>query len=111
MFQSLVNKADAAGNAAVAVLDVTPMAVTDGRQVWVVPGGTCGFAWIRIAGNTAFGRWAKRTGLARSAYPSGLHINVVQFGQSMERKEAYARAFAAILRSEGIEAFADSRMD
>ena len=80
-------------------------------RTWSVPEGPCGFAWVQIKGNTSFGRWAKKSGLASSAYPKGLMFWVSYGGQSMERKEAYARAFAAVLRENNIEAYADSRMD
>ena len=62
-------------------------------------------------GNTAFGRWAKKMGVAKKAYGGGLQIWISDFNQSMERKYAYARAFAASLEAHGIDAFADSRMD
>lgn len=41
----------------------------------------------------------------------GLQYWVSQGGQSMQRKEAFARAFASVLKANGIDAFADSRMD
>ncbi len=73
--------------------------------------GVCGFAWVHIKGNTAFGRWAKKTQKARSSYYGGLDIWCSEFGQSMEQKEAWARAFAKVLGSHGIEAYSTSRMD
>ena len=44
-------------------------------------------------------------------FRSGLSVWVSEGGQSMERKEAYARAYADVLRAAGIEAYAGSRMD
>lgn len=82
-----------------------------GAHVEVVESGVCGFAWVSFKGNTAFGRAMKKAGLARSHYPSGLSVWVSEFGQSMERKEAYARAYAEVLRKAGIQAYAGSRMD
>jgi hypothetical protein len=73
--------------------------------------GVCGFASIRFSGNTAWARWAKKEGLARASYPSGMSIWVHQFNQSLTRKEAYAQEFAKVLRNHGIEAYAESRMD
>ena len=82
------------------------------KKVYKVEGGVCGFAWVHFAGNMPFGRWAKKKGLASKDYPNGLCVWVREFGQSMTRKEAYADAFAKILRDEGnITAYARSRMD
>lgn len=73
--------------------------------------GVCGFAWVWIKGNTAFGRWAKAKGIAYKGYPTGLNISVRAHGQSLTRKEAHAHAFAAVLKAAGIEAYAESRID
>ena len=82
------------------------------KKVYKVDGGVCGFAWVHFAGNTSFGRWAKKKGLARKDWPNGLAISCHEFGQSMTKKSAYARAFAKILRDEGnIKAYAMSRID
>jgi hypothetical protein len=63
-------------------------------------------------GNSSFALWAKKNKGWFSAYRSGMQMSVSAFGQSMERKEAYARAFAEVLRAElGIEAYSSSRMD
>jgi hypothetical protein len=81
------------------------------KDFGVYSDGVCGFAWVQFAGNTAFGRWAKRMGLARPAYPKGLSIWVSEYNQSMEKKDAHARAFAAVLNDYGIRAYPMSRMD
>ena len=73
--------------------------------------GCCGFSWVSVKGNTAFGRWAKKAGLARPGYPNGLHFWCHDFNQSLERKEAYSAAFAAVLNANGITAYSESRMD
>lgn len=110
---TLYARADAAGKAAAAALTPKPMIVSDPRMrsTYVVASGVCGFAWVTFAGNTPFGRWAKANKLAKPAYPKGLMIWVSDYGQSMERKEAYARAFAAQLRADGVMAYSDSRAD
>ena len=108
-FQALYSKAHAAGLEAGSLHTPQPMYV---RGYAPVMDGLCGFAWITLPGNTAFGRWAKAMGYASKAYPKGLRIRVRGFDQSMERKEAYAVAFAAALRDAGIEdVYAASRMD
>lgn len=82
-----------------------------GGKVWHVAEGACGFAWVQFKGNTAWGKWAKEQGIARPAYPKGLHIWVSEFNQSIVRKEAYAYAYAKVLNDAGIEAYANSRLD
>jgi len=73
--------------------------------------GSCGFGWVRIKGNTAFGRWAKKSGLASRAYPNGLSFWVSDFNQCEASKYMYASAFAGILNKHGIQASACSRAD
>jgi hypothetical protein len=72
----------------------------------------CGFASIRFRGNTAFGRWALKVGIARKSTMGGLYINVAAYGQSVVLKAAFAEAFAEVLRANGIDdAYATSRLD
>lgn len=79
---------------------------------WTVPDGPCGFAEVRISkGNTSFARWAKKNAGFRKHYYGGLSYWVSAFGQSMVRKEAFARKAAEVLQSHGIDAFSSSRMD
>ncbi len=80
-------------------------------QQWYVPEGVCGFAWVLTPGDTPFGRWARRKGGYGSHYGGGVALWVRHFGQSLERKEAYADAYAAVLREAGIKAFGQGRMD
>ena len=98
----------------------TPMVVGDadimgnpvpGGSRYYVSEGMCGFAWVSFKGNTSFGRAMKAAGLARPQYGGGLSVWVSEFGQSIERKEAYARAYAAVLREHGVEAYSGSRLD
>lgn len=115
------NAAIAAGTAAGDALVPVPMTVVEGDALsgqplpnakrYYVPSGVCGFAWVSFKGNTGFGRWAKRHGYARKAYGGGLQYWVSQYGQSMEKKEAFAHAMAESLRANGISAYAGSRMD
>jgi hypothetical protein len=115
-FEKIHSQAHAAGMAALAAEVPQPMLVLGSRpggavQSWVVEGGPCGFAWVSFAGNIPFGRWAKKAGVASSGYPKGLQVWVGEGGQSMARKEAYASAYAMVLRQYGISAYAGSRMD
>lgn len=83
------------------------------KPTYHVAEGPCGFAWILVKpGTSRFARWLKANGLARSdSYYGGVSIWVRHGGQSIERKEAYARAFADVIRDAGIKSFAMSRMD
>lgn len=112
-FAALLDIAHARGIQAGRDCRPIPMVVStaSGIEIECVDDGACGFAWIVIPGNTAFGRWAKKEGRARAHYPRGLCFWVSDFGQSVDRKSAYAGAFAQVLRNAGIEAYADSRLD
>lgn len=122
IFHGILEQAQAAGREAGAACRPTPVAfVASGLDNKPLPGavpevvddGVCGFAWVHIKGNTEFGRWASREGLAFKDYPSGLLIRLEgDYNQSLERKEAHARAMAKVLRDNGIsDAYAKSRMD
>jgi len=81
-------------------------------QSWHVPDGVCGFAWIVIRpGTCSFARWTVKYAGAKKHYHGGVSIWVSAYGQSMQRKEAYAYAFAKVLQDAGIKAYASSRMD
>jgi hypothetical protein len=121
-FNALVTKAHAAGMAAGDAAQPTAMVVSEHanalddaspvRKQWYVADGVCGFAWVTIRpGTSSFARWMVKHGHARKAYGGGISTWVSQFGQSMQRKQAYAAAFAKVLSEAGINAYADSRMD
>jgi hypothetical protein len=79
---------------------------------WEVDSGVCGFAWVSIRPATSsFARWLVKQGLAHKAYEGGLSIWISDYNQSMERKEAHARAMAEVFRAAGVNAYAASRMD
>jgi hypothetical protein len=123
-FDNLISQAEAAGKAAGNAAIPEPMHVVqranpfDDRSAITkayppVMEGPAGFAWINVKpGNSAFARYLKARGLARTdSYEGGVTIWVHQYGQSMTRKEAYAHAYAEALRKAGIRAYANSRMD
>lgn len=101
--------------------DTSPVAVDYG----VYTEGVCGFAWVAMPGTGRLAHVARARyahggpgeagrGMLRThrGYPSGLHVWVGGYGQSMARKEAYAEAYARVLREAGYErVYADSRMD
>ena len=124
-FRRIYDKADVAGMVAVNSCTPTPMVVQEHANMlddnspvakqWIVAGGVCGFAWINIKpGNNRFCNWLKAVGLAKhSEYEGGVTIWVTHGGQSMQIKEAYAHAFARVIREEipELRVYALSRMD
>jgi len=91
--------------------DIASSEIDYSKKTYYVPDGVCGFAWIIVKGNSGFGRWAKKAGYAKPTHPSGLRFWVSDFNQSMERKEAYAKAFVEVLTKHDIPAYYSSRMD
>lgn len=90
-----------------------PMIVTDrdGNHIDYVADGVCGFAWLNVPGNSSFGRWLKKRGLARPDYPTGLCVWISAYEQSHDRKAAHAHAMARYLQLQGIQCCARSRLD
>jgi len=121
-YAALYAEADAAGQAAAEAAIPTPMVVGEetspfsgvldySKPTYFEPEGLCGFAWVKFAGNTGWARWAKKEGYARPSYSGGYMLSVRGYGQSVTRKEAYAQAFADVLREAGVTAYAESRLD
>jgi hypothetical protein len=122
-FEALYDAADLAGANAAAAVTPVPMIVGSpttplgndidySKPVWRIDDGVCGFAWIKVTpGTSAFARWLKAEKGERKSYTGGVDIWVAGYGQSMQRKEAYARAFAGVLSAAGIQATPFSRMD
>lgn len=74
--------------------------------------GVCGFAWIRVMpGGSSFGRYLRKERDCSAAYGGGVSVWVRGFGQSYERKMAYAQAFAGVLQEAGVKAYAEGRLD
>lgn len=111
-YSGLYGAADRAGMEAVSKLTVEPMVVEGYGKRYFVEDGVCGFAWVTVKpANSAFAKWLKERALARNAYGGGVSIWVSKFNQSMQKKEAYANAFARVLRDNDINAYSESRMD
>jgi hypothetical protein len=124
-FQELYDKADAAGKAAASACKPTPMLVGSAKSLFsneidysqpvdYVADGVCGFAWVNLKpGNSPFANWLKKNKLARKdEYYGGVTIWVHDYNQSMDRKSAYAGAFARVLNQAGYSrAYSMSRMD
>jgi len=101
----------AAGDAAYHAAVPEPMTVVGGGRTYHVSEGVCGFAWVNVPGNTAFGKWLKAEGLARPGYPKGLNIRPPYPTQSYDRKIAWAIEVARVLAAGGVVARADGRLD
>ena len=110
-----------AGNGKVA----TPMTLVESDlfdnqigKTYHVSEGPCGFAWIvtHEHGNGTFVKYLKSLSddmsVGHKYHYGGYYVKWVgEFGQSIEKKEAYADAYAAILKGYGIKAFSRSRLD
>lgn len=121
-WQELFDKARAAGLEALRKHTPKPMTVVERtnplddsspiRQAWHVSEGVCGFAWVVIhPGNCSFACWLRKNKIGHKHYYGGWEIWVSEGGQSMERKQAYAKAFAEVVNAAGIKAYTGSRMD
>lgn len=105
--------------AAVLKIKVEPMVVTDGRNSWFIGDGVCGFAWLEIRPASKAGKndcdFVKYLKSIRIGgyddYSKSYNIWVHDFGQCMQKKEAYARGLAAVLKNSGIDVRVKSRMD
>ncbi|MBA87721.1 MAG: hypothetical protein CMB16_00440 [Euryarchaeota archaeon] len=123
-FNDLYVKADLAGVKAGNDALPTPMVVGSPttplgddidpkKPMYFVNDGVCGFAWVNIKpARGKFITWLKSMGIGRKdSYYGGYTIWVSGFGQSYERKNAYANAFAKVLNDNGIKAYAMGRLD
>jgi len=74
--------------------------------------GLCGFAWVNVSpARGAFVNYLKSINAGHKGYYGGYEIWVREFGQSVDRKSAFAGAFSKVLNSYGINASAGSRLD
>ena len=110
-FQKIWDDAVDAGREAGEKVVPAPMVVSGGYEP--VMDGVCGFAWVNIKpGTSAFAKWLKKQGFARSdSYYGGVTVWISDYGQSMTRKEAYAREMARVFCDAGFKAYPASRMD
>jgi hypothetical protein len=128
LFQDAWDEALKAGHKAATECEVVPMVVQQHKnmlddnspveQSWVVEGGVCGFAWLSIKpGNSRFANWAKKNieGCRSDSYEGGVCYWIHDYGQSMTRKESFARAMSKVLRERldnpKVRISARSRMD
>jgi hypothetical protein len=120
----IYREAYAAGLKAGHEVQVTPMVVgtetspfsnviDETKKTYFVEGGVCGFAWVKIRpARGKFVQWLKEQNIgSKDNYEGGYTIWCHEFGQSLTRKEAFAGAFAEVLRGYGIDAYGQSRID
>ena len=83
------------------------------KDTYYVSDGVCGFASVNIKpARGGFVKFLKDNKIGRKdSYYGGYTVWVSHFGQSLARKESYARAFANHLTDNGIKAYSMSRMD
>lgn len=120
IFSKIYAEAHDAGMAACFAACPEPMVVVGGvpgeePKAWYVSEGMCGFAWVNCSpGNHPFSNWLKKNGKARKAYGGGVDIWVSEGGQSIDRKEKFARAFADVVKRyelSGLKVHPMSRLD
>jgi len=113
------DNAEAAGQLAVSAMSVNPMIVEQPGRSYYVADGVCGFAWVDITpknkGNTTLGKQERKilecAGFRKDWTGKKYNLWISGFNQSMQKKEAYAHAYAEVLRKAGLNAYAGSRMD
>lgn len=122
-------EASEAAEAAVRACRPTPMVVgtattpfgnviDETKETWFVEGGVCGFASVVIKpARGSLVALLKQRGVGFKSYYGGWDVPSYNFAPSIRRDQSYERACAAagaaaaVLRSYGINAGVDSRID
>ena len=112
----LLKKAEAAGLKAGLEVSTNPVTFKDvhSGQTYDVAEGMCGFAWVNISpARGKFVNYLKKIGKGHKSYRGGWDywVSSSELGQAITRKEAYATAFANVLKEWGINAMMMSRLD
>ncbi len=93
------------------------------KQTWFVADGVCGFAWVVLdSARSGFARWLVANGHASKHWVQGVGYRGVSIWlhdrdgfaptrQSLQLKQQVCGKVAAYLRSQGIQAFMESRID
>lgn len=127
-YEKILSEAHKAGKAAGDAFKPVPMVVGQAKSLTsteidytkpteYVADGVCGFAWVRTYehGNGPFVRYLKKHNLGKKCYHGGgYYVNNKAsslYGQGMQKKEAYCRAFAGVLEEYGLNAQVESRLD
>lgn len=127
-YVELLADAIVAGNKALAACTPNPMIVTEHespfddnspvKNSWYVADGACGFAWVNVKCKgeglkfiNALKKLGKLDRWRKDSYYGGYTFWVREGNQSIAKKEAFANAFADVLREAGINCYANSRLD
>ena len=122
-YEKILAEAHEAGMAAGSAKVATPMTLVESDlfdnpigKTYYDPEGPCGFAWVvtHEHGNGKFVKHLKKSPDrdGDKYYYGGYYVKWVrEFGQSYERKIAYAGAYASVLNDNGIKAYSDGRLD
>ena len=124
-YKKILAEAHEAGMAAGSAKVATPMTLVESDlfdnpigKTYYVPEGPCGFAWVvtHEHGNGKFVKYLKSISdgltVGSKYYYGGYYVKWVrEFGQSIEKKEVYADAYAAVLKDHGIKAYSGSGLD
>jgi len=71
-----------------------------------------GFAWANVSpGNSGFGAWLVRSGVAHASYSGGVDVYAPGLGTALAPQDAYAAMFARIVREAGVTCRARDRLD
>lgn len=126
IFQEALQKAEEVAKATVPEPMIVGTAKTflgneidETKKTYFIPWGACGFAWIVVKPALGkFVKWLKINDIGYKAYGGGWAIPArpkftqgKAIAQSLAINEAWARAFAQVLRDNGLNAYAESRMD
>ncbi len=79
----------------------------------------CGFSWVDVyplnKGNTRLGKEERKmlesAGFSKNDYTKTYQLWISAYNQSIQKKEAYASAYAKVLRENDIRAYSGSRLD
>jgi len=108
-WEELYRLADEAGNSAAERCVPTPMKVA-GYDVEME--GMCGSAWVLVPdARRGFARWIVRSKHGHTSARGGAKIFAIHPSQSVDHAVAYAKAFASVLKLNGIECNVDSMLD
>ena len=111
-YEDAVAKAIEAGKTAAKVCKPTPMVVQQHLDLFddsspvtetyePVESGVCGFGYVIVSpGNSSLAIWLKKHMFYFKWYYGGIAMGVKEYGQSYERKMAYAYAYATTLHNE-----------
>ena len=112
----LLKQAETAGLKAGLEIVPTPVYFKDTHtgQTYDSADGACGFAHVNISpARGKFVNYLKKLKKGHKSYYGGWDywVSSQELGQSITRKEAYAKAFANVLKEWGINAMMMSRLD